>query len=91
MKLEQNEPSWKKFIDLILIIDLFLVIFGSIFFLICLALSALGKNFLINFFQLLWQPIFIPAIVILISASLFNGLISWWQRQLHRPSQDKEI
>ena len=88
IKPSSEESLWKRWVDRILMLDLFLVILGSIFLVIAFILSFLGYDFLMNFFQILWKPLFLPLITILISASLVNGLLAWWQRQ--EPLKDLE-
>ena len=34
--------------------------------------------------QQLWQPLFAPAISLLIMAALVNGILSWWQRRVQQ-------
>ena len=81
MKSSNQESYLKIWIDRVLIIDLFFVLLGSLMFIVSIILSYFGNNLLINFIQLLWKPLFIPAITILITASLFNGLLDWLKRQ----------
>ena len=82
MKSSKDEPIWKIWLDRFLIIDLFLVILGSIFFMVSVISSYCGNNFLVNILKEVWLPIFIPLITILITASLVTGLTSLWQSQV---------
>ena len=89
MKLPSEEQDWKQLIDRFLMIDLFLVIASSFLFVAAVILSSFGINSLIIIFQFLWQPLFIPAITILIAASLLNGLFSLLQQRAPFSDSDK--
>ena len=41
-------------------------------------------------FMRLWEPLFTPAIGLLMGAALINGVWSWWQRQVQRARSDNE-
>jgi uncharacterized iron-regulated membrane protein len=41
-------------------------------------------------FQRLWDPLFTPAIGLLMAAALINGLWSWWQRRMLQAAQKND-
>ena len=41
-----------------------------------------------DLFQALWQPLFTPAISLLIMAALLSGILSWWQRRVLKTDRD---
>ena len=46
-----------------------------------------GHDWLMDKVQLLWQPLFAPAISLLIMAALVSGIFSWWQRRVLKPDR----
>jgi hypothetical protein len=38
----------------------------------------------LNLFQRLWEPLFTPAIGLLMAAALISGALGWWQRRGQR-------
>ncbi len=73
---DPNENNWKKWIDNILIINLFIIIIGSFIFLASILLSANGHGSLYSLFQKLWFPLFIPALSLFFTAILSEALVS---------------
>ena len=69
-------------IDRILILNLFLVILGSILFLLSIIIDLQGIKGPLILFQKLWVPLFIPAITILISSIVFNSFFTWLKKQV---------
>ena len=39
-------------------------------------------------FMRLWEPLFTPAIGLLMAAALINGCWSWWQRRVRQAGSD---
>ncbi len=74
--LTKNENKWKKIIDNILIFNLFILIIGSLFFLICIVLTFYGNSSLFELFQKIWFPVFIPALSLFFTAILIEEIIS---------------
>ncbi len=76
------QSQWRKWLDRMLMADLFLVL-GSFFW---LAVALVGRSLDVNLgFDLwlsLWEPLFTPAIGILMLAALASGLASWISRRL---------
>ena len=75
-KRSQNEGKWKKWIDNILIVNLFIIIIGAFIFLVSIFLSANGNLRLYELFQKLWFPLFIPALSLFFTAILSEAIIS---------------
>ncbi len=69
-----NESNWRKFIDNILIYNLYILIIGSIFLSISFILSVNGSSGLYNLFQKLWYPVFIPSLSLFFTAILIEGI-----------------
>ncbi len=73
--------SLKKWLERLLIFNLFFVIISSIFFILSVILNMQGYSKLIVVFQFFWKPIFLPAITCFILGILFNGFISMLPQQ----------
>ena len=71
-----NEPKWKKWIDNILIFNLFIIISGAFLLLVSILMSANGNGKLYNLFQSLWFPLFIPALSLFFTAILSEAVLS---------------
>ena len=80
--------TFRKYLDIFLSMNLFLVIISSLFFAIALIMEINGKSVFLNFFRRLWQPVILPSISILISSTLVIGVISWLKRKLPLESED---
>ena len=88
MTKENNQNKLKKFIDNLLLINLFAVIFFAIFFIFAIIMQFNGKFIFINFIQIVWNPLVVPLITILIIGALVNGINSWWRRKLLSQEED---
>ena len=73
---DQNESKTKSVLDNILIYNLFILIFGSIFLLISFYLSMNGNSSLYNLFQNLWYPLFIPSLSLFFTAIFIEAIIN---------------
>ena len=60
---------------------------GDGFFGVAVTAQSQGHNQPMDLFQTLWQPLFTPAISLLIMAALLSGIISWWQRRVLKPDR----
>ena len=74
--MKENESRWKRILDNILIYNLYILIFGSIFLAISFILSINGNPYLYDVFQRLWYPIFIPSLSLFFSAILIEAIIN---------------
>jgi len=70
-----------EIIDNFLLINLFIVIFFSIFFIFAVIMQMNGVFIFLDFFQNIWNPLIVPLITILIISTLVNGINSWWRRK----------
>ncbi|WP_392349930.1 hypothetical protein [Parasynechococcus sp.] len=84
------EPSWKRWLDRLLMLNVLVVFLGAGFFAVAVVTQSQGKNAPMDLFQQLWQPLFTPAISVLIMAALTSGILSWWQRRVQKPRSDNE-
>ena len=87
---ENNQNKLKQMIDNFLLINLFTVIFFSIFFIFAIIMQLNGIFIFINFIQVVWNPFIVPLITILIIGALVNGINSWWMRKLLSQEEDIE-
>ena len=88
MTKENNQNNLKQIIDNLLLINLFTVIFFSIFFIFAIIMQLNGIFIFINFIQIVWNPLVVPLITILILGALVNGINSWWRRKLLSQEED---
>ena len=84
---EAAEPVWKRWLDRLLMLNVLVVILGAGFFAVAVVSQSQGQDRLMDLFQLLWQPLFTPAISLLIMAALLSGIFSWWQRRVLKPDR----
>ena len=75
------QPAWKLWLDRLLVVDVFLVLAGAGWFAIAIVASSQGIEAPLHLFQQLWDPLFTPAIGLLIASALVSGIASWWQRR----------
>ena len=80
--------DFKKYLDNFLLFNLFIVIFSSLFFIFSLIMDICGKTIFLEFFRRIWKPFILPTISILISSSLFIGVISWLKKKLLPEEED---
>ncbi len=85
------KTNFRKIIDNILLVNLFLVIFLALYFVFAVVMQFNGIFIFLFYFQKFWNPIIIPLITILISGALINGITSWLKNKLHPPEEDIEI
>ena len=88
MTKENNQNKLKQFIDNLLLINLFTVIFFAIFFVFAIIMQLNGIFIFINFIQIVWNPLVVPLITILIIGALVNGINSWWRRKVLSQEED---
>ena len=88
MTQENIQNNLKQIIDNFLLVNLFMVIFFSIFFVFSIIMQFYGIFIFIDFIQRVWNPLIVPLITILMIGSLVNGINSWLRRQLL--SQEKD-
>lgn len=74
----------KGLLDLLLVVDVFVVIAGALWFALAVVLHSQQIDAPLTLFQRLWEPLFTPAIGLLMAAALLSGALGWWQRQGQR-------
>jgi hypothetical protein len=71
-------------LDRLLVVDVFLVLAGAVWFGGAVLLHARGVEAPLQLFQRLWEPLFTPAIGLLMAAALLSGALGWWRRRGQR-------
>ena len=74
----------KGSMDTLLVVDVFVVIAGAIWFAVAVTLHSQHIEAPLVLFQRLWEPLFTPAIGLLMGAALLSGVLGWWQRRGQR-------
>ncbi|MDM7954429.1 MAG: hypothetical protein QUV07_14605 [Cyanobium sp. CZS 25K] len=74
----------RRALDVVLVADVFLVLAGALFFAVAVVLHGQQLDAPLELFQRLWQPLFTPAIGLLMAAALLSGGLGWWQRRGQR-------
>ena len=74
----------RQWIDRLLVADVFLVLAGALWFAVAVVLHGWQRDGALLLFQRLWQPLFTPAISLLMAAALISGALGWWQRRGQR-------
>ncbi len=74
----------KNLIDTLLVIDVFVVIAGALWFGVAVLLHSRELDGPLTLFQSLWEPLFTPAIGLLMGAAILSGILGWWQRRGQR-------
>ena len=88
MSASKPEPSWKLWLDRLLVLNVFLVMAGAGWFVLAVLGSSQGFEAPMRQFMRLWEPLFTPAIGLLMAAALINGCWSWWQRRVRQAGSD---
>ncbi|MEB3321996.1 MAG: hypothetical protein VKI81_04145 [Synechococcaceae cyanobacterium] len=74
-------------LDALLVFDVFLVLAGALWFAAAVVLHGRGVDQPLRVFQQLWQPLFTPAIGLLMAGALISGALGWWRRRGLRPGR----
>jgi hypothetical protein len=74
----------RDLVDRLLVADVFLVLAGALWFGVAVVLHSWHREGALELFQRLWQPLFTPAISVLMAAALLSGALGWWQRRARR-------
>ena len=74
----------KGWLDALLVADVFLVIGAALWFGLAVLLHSRGVEAPLQLFERLWQPLFLPAISLLMAAAIVSGLLGWWRRRGQR-------
>jgi hypothetical protein len=83
---EGNGPlqGLRQLIDRLLVADVFVVLAGALWFAVAVVLHSQGVEAPLRGFQGLWEPLFTPAIGVLMAGALLSGALGWWQRRGQR-------
>ena len=82
------EPIWKRWLDRVLMVNVLMVFIGAGIFAVAVVRQGQGDDWLMDRVQVLWGPLFAPAISLLIMAALVSGIFSWWQQRVLKPDRD---
>ena len=74
----------KGSMDTLLVVDVFVVIAVATWFAVAVTLHSQHIEAPLVLFQRLWEPLFTPAIGLLMGAALLSGALGWWQRRGQR-------
>ena len=80
----------KRWLDRLLVTDVFVVIAGAFWFLAAVLCEARGIHQPLAVFQRLWEPLFTPAIGLLMAAAVISGVLGWWQRQVQARTKQEQ-
>lgn len=75
-----------KWINLALVADLFLVLFSFFWLAIAVVGRSAGVPLGLDLWYELWDPVFTPALGILMAGALVSGAISWVSQKLNPKS-----
>jgi hypothetical protein len=75
-----------RWLNWALVADFFLVLFGFFWLAIAVVGRAAGVPLGLDIWHQLWQPVFTPAIGILMAATIVSGLVGWIVKRL-KPQQ----
>ena len=67
----------KGSMDTLLVVNVFVVIAGAIWFAVAVTLHSQHIEAPLELFQRLWEPLFTPAIGLLMGAALLSGALGW--------------
>lgn len=70
-----------KWLNWLLVANVFFVIFSFIWFIIALIGRSAGIPLGFDLWYKLWNPVFTPAIGLLMGGAILNGIISWVSRK----------
>lgn len=76
--------SWQGGLDRLLVLDVFLVLAGALWFGLGVVLHLRGSDRVLTVFQRFWFPLFQPALGLLMLAALLSGVLGWWRRRGQR-------
>ncbi|MBW4633103.1 MAG: hypothetical protein KME30_14755 [Iphinoe sp. HA4291-MV1] len=68
-------------LNLVLVADVFLVLFGFGWLAVAVIGQAVGVPLGLDLWQKLWQPVFNPAIGILMAGAILSGIVNWVSRK----------
>ncbi len=72
-----------QWLNLALMVNLFLVLFSFFWFAIALVGRSTGIPLGLDIWYKLWEPVFTPAIGILMAGALISGAIGWINKRIN--------
>ncbi|NJL78932.1 MAG: hypothetical protein HC836_11635 [Richelia sp. RM2_1_2] len=69
-------------LNIVLVADVFLVLISFAWFAVAVIGRSTGVPLGLDLWYKLWQPLFTPAIGILMAGAILSGIISWISRKL---------
>jgi hypothetical protein len=78
-----------KWINLALVADFFLVLFAFFWLAIAVVGHTLHLPLGLDLWYKLWQPVFTPAIGILMAGTIISGIASWISKRLSSKQQNQ--
>lgn len=66
-----------EWLNVALVVNFFFVIFSFLWLAVAVTGRSFGVNLGLDIWYSLWQPVFNPAIGILMAGALLSGLVSW--------------
>ncbi len=76
------KDKFKNLLNTFLVADVFLVLLGFGWFAVAVIGRSTGIPLGLDLWYKLWEPLFTPAIGILMAGALLSGIISWVSRKL---------
>jgi len=70
-------PTLKVWMDRLLMANVFLVMASALWFVVAVGLHSQGLEQPLHHFHQLWEPLFMPALGLLMAAILFNSGLQW--------------
>ncbi|MBW4471261.1 MAG: hypothetical protein KME45_12780 [Stenomitos rutilans HA7619-LM2] len=77
-----------QWLNVALMVDLFLVLFSFLWLAAAVAGRAANVPLGLDLWYKLWEPVFTPALGILMAGALLSGVISWVNKQWRDRSAD---
>lgn len=72
-----------RWLNQLLLLDVFFVILGFLWFVIAVVGRTIGVPLGFDVWYSLWQPVFTPALGVLMAGTIVIGLISWLSKRLN--------
>lgn len=76
------KDKFKNLLNTVLVADVFLVLASFAWFAVAVIGRSAGISLGLDLWYKLWEPVFTPAIGILMAGALLSGIISWISRKL---------
>lgn len=77
-----------QWLNLALMVDLFLVLLSFFWLAIAVIGRSVGVPLGLDLWYSLWEPVFTPAIGILMAGAIFSGIAGWVSNRLSRSTGD---